>query len=282
MINISKKFRVFDVLQNSKILVLIFILFSCNNYESKNITNSGYDNLKDPQKGNVNSEEKDDEKTNEDKKNNSSCDIKHEAQKEDPEKIIKKILVVSTIDYNRLENVLDRLTDNLKNENIKLEFYIVQEIYQGEKPTNVKYKNYIFTSDSVDPNELNRIVTEVSKWGTFFDYNIQTDEFAIDILGYINSNLKLKGLKIEDTLKFRDKVIMKQNLNKDIQKPKLYSLEEINNDNVIYPVILKPIGGYFINNNAIQMCMLTYSGLSLFGIVPLFLLKNSINDTSRK
>ena len=42
------------------------------------------------------------------------------------------------------------------------------------------------------------------------------------------------------------------------------------------------IGGYFINNNAIQMCMLTYSGLSLFGIVTLFLLKNSINDTSRK
>ena len=71
MINISKKFRVFDVLQNSKILVLIFLLFSCNNYESKNITNSGYDNLKNPKKGNVNSE-KDDEKTNEDKKNFSS------------------------------------------------------------------------------------------------------------------------------------------------------------------------------------------------------------------
>ena len=42
------------------------------------------------------------------------------------------------------------------------------------------------------------------------------------------------------------------------------------------------IGGYFINNNAIQMCMLTYSGLSLFGILNVFLLKNSINDTSRK
>ena len=216
------------------------------------------------------------------KKNSFMDKIKIVKESEEPENFIKKVLVVSTINYHRLENVLDRLIDNFKNENIKLKLYIVQEIYQGERPTNVKYENYIFTSDSRDPNELNRIITEVNKWGTFFDYNIQTDEFAIDILSYINSNLKLKGLKIKDTLKFRDKVIMKQNLNKDIQKPKLYSLEEINNDNVIYPVILKPIGGYFINNNAIQMCMLTYSGLSLFGIVTLFLLKNSINDTSRK
>ena len=233
--NIIIKTETFDILQKVKVLILILLLFSCKNCDLIET----YEKIKDSKEENNNTKEEN-QGTNMLKKNGFVDKIKIVNECEEPEKFIKKVLVVSTIDYNRLENVLDRLIVYFKNENIKLEFYIVQEIYQGEKPTNVKYENYIFTSDSGDPQELNRIVTEVSKWGTSFDYNIQTDEFAIDILGYINSKLNLKGLKIEDTLKFRDKVIMKQNLNKDIQKPKLYSFENINNDNVIYPVILKP------------------------------------------
>jgi hypothetical protein len=63
------------------------------------------------------------------KKNGFVDKIKIVNECEEPEKFIKKVLVVSTIDYNRFENVLDRLIVYFKNENIKLEFYIVQEIY---------------------------------------------------------------------------------------------------------------------------------------------------------
>ena len=85
--------------------------------------------------------------------------------------------------------------------NIKLEFYIVQEIYQGEKLTNVKYENYIFTSDSGDPQELNRIVTEISKWGTSFDYNIQTDK-----LFFIEINPRFQG-----STRYLDRILQENN-----------------------------------------------------------------------
>ena len=133
--------------------------------------------------------------------------------------------MVSTIEYNRLENVLDRLIVYFKNENIKLEFYIVQEIYQGEKPTNVKYENYIFTSDSGDPQELNRIVTEVSKWGTSFDYNIQTDE-----LFFIEINPRFQG-----STRYLDRILQENNFK---------SIYEYNY-NAFYNIEIKQIKKYF-------------------------------------
>ena len=50
------------------------------------------------------------------KKNGFVDKIKIVNECEEPEKFIKKVLVVSTIDYIRLENVLERLIVYFKNE----------------------------------------------------------------------------------------------------------------------------------------------------------------------
>ena len=183
--DIIVKNEIFDILQKVKVLILILLLFSCKNCDLIET----YEKIKDSKEENNNTKEEN-QGTNMLKKNGFVDKIKIVNEGEEPENFIKKVLVVSTIDYNRLENVLDRLIVYFKNENIKLEFYIVQEIYQGEKPTNVKYENYIFTSDSGDPQELNRIVTEVSKWGTSFDYNIQTMNYFL-----LKSIQDFKGLQ---------------------------------------------------------------------------------------
>ena len=92
------------------------------------------------------------------------------------EKNIKNVLVVSTKSSETIENVILKAKETLFgfNKNIEYKFYIVHEIYQVEKPSNINLENYIFTSNSGDIEELNRIVIEVSKWGTSFNYNIQT------------------------------------------------------------------------------------------------------------
>ena len=156
-------------------------------------------------------------------------------------KTTKKILVVSTSGYGCLDKILNKISDIYKNE--RLVFYIINEIYQGNKPENVKYENYLFTPDSGNSEECDKVLQSVGKWNRDsggFDYSIQTDEFAVDLLGFINTKLNLKGLKLDDCYRFRDKVKMKQLLSNDIKKPKLYSLDDIISDKVQYPVILKP------------------------------------------
>ena len=97
------------------------------------------------------------------------------------ENSIKNVLVVSTKSFENIENAISKAEEALFsfNKNIEYKFYVIQEMYQGERPKNVKYENYIFTSDSGDPQELNRIVTEVSKLGTSFNYNIQTMNYFL-------------------------------------------------------------------------------------------------------
>ena len=154
---------------------------------------------------------------------------------------MKKILVVSTYYYERLKVVLDDMLNMLKEENPKeqYELYIVNENYGATTSTEVKYKNYISTSDSTDENEMNKLVECVRSWPEF-DFSVQTDEYAVTILAIINSRLGLIGLTLEEEHKFRDKVTMKKYLNDDIQKPLLYTLEDIKNNSISYPVIVKP------------------------------------------
>ena len=154
---------------------------------------------------------------------------------------MKKIFVVSTLYYQRLEVVLDDLLKELKKENPQeeYEFYIVNENYGCEAPTNVKYNYYISTHDSTDDNEMKKIYDCVREW-PICDYSIQTDEYAVTILGLVNSELGLPGLTLEEEHKFRDKVKMKQNLKDDVNKPELYTLDDVENDRFSYPVIIKP------------------------------------------
>ena len=75
-------------------------------------------------------------------------------------KNIKNVLVVSTKSSESIENIILKAKETLFgfNENIEYKFYIVHEIYQGEKPSDINLENYIFTSDSGDIKEQNRIV----------------------------------------------------------------------------------------------------------------------------
>lgn len=154
---------------------------------------------------------------------------------------MKKIFVVSTLYYQRLEVVLDDLVKVLKQENPleEYEFYIVNENYGCEDPVNAKYEHYISTHDSTDAEEMNKIYDCVKKW-PICDYSLQTDEYAVTILGLINSKLGLPGLTLEEEHKFRDKVKMKQKLKEDVIKPNLYTLEDVRNETFSYPVIIKP------------------------------------------
>ena len=154
----------------------------------------------------------------------------------------KKVLVVSTYSYSHLTSYLDNIESILHSEspNEKFEFYIVNVIYHGEKPQNIKYKYYIHSSDCNNLEELERIAEEVKKWNIKFEYSFQISEYAVEILGYINSKLNFKGVKYDEIQKFRDKVIMKNSLSENIKKPKLYNINDIKNDAVKYPIIVKP------------------------------------------
>ena len=155
---------------------------------------------------------------------------------------VKKILVVATSRYENLLTTLDNFENSLSKEifNEPYEFYIVNVIFNGEMPKNIKYKYYIHSSDCNNIEELERIAKEVKKWNVKFDYNFQISEYGVEILGYINSKLNFDGIKYEEIHKFRDKVIMKKSLSETIKKPKLYDIDDIKNDKVIYPVIVKP------------------------------------------
>lgn len=154
----------------------------------------------------------------------------------------KKVLVASTYGYEHLTSILDDFESSLYSEmpNEKYEFYIVNVIYHGEKPKNIKYKYYIHSSDCNNLEELERIAEEVKQWNVKFDYSFQISEYAIEILGYINTKLNFEGIKYNDIHKFRDKVIMKTSLSEAVKKPKLYNIDDIKNDNIKYPVIVKP------------------------------------------
>lgn len=154
----------------------------------------------------------------------------------------KKVLVVSTCRYESLTSILDNFELNLQAEMINetFEYYIVNVIYHSEKPPNIKYKYYIHSSDCNDIKELEKIAEEVKKWNVKFDYSFQISEYSVEVLGYINSKLNFDGVKYEDIHKFRDKVIMKKSLSKAIKKPLLYNIEDIKQNNVKYPVIVKP------------------------------------------
>jgi len=155
---------------------------------------------------------------------------------------VKKVLVVSTYRYESLTSILDDFESSLKKElpNEKFEYYIINVIYHGEKPKDLKYKYYIHSSDCNNLEELERIAKEVKKWNITFDYSFQISEYAVEILGYINSKLNFKGISFDDAQKFRDKVKMKISLGDYIKKPILYNFDDIKNDYVNYPVIVKP------------------------------------------
>lgn len=150
------------------------------------------------------------------------------------------VLIVSTLYYQRLVELLDSLTADFEERSVdEINYYVVNENYGAEQPSNVKFKHYISTSDSTDTQEMERIYNEVRTWPKF-DYSIQTDEYAITILALINTELGLPGLTMEDEHKFRDKVKMKQALKDDVPTPKLYALDDVKNNVFEYPVIVKP------------------------------------------
>ena len=146
-----------------------------------------------------------------------------------------KALIVSTLNKNTLQNIiLKSVNEVLGKNNINIEFIVVNK---NNSKNQIEKDNYIYFSDF--HNEKDIVINKLKKFNNF-DFTVQTDEEAVDILGTINTELNLKGIKIEDSRRFRDKTIMKKLLSNDIKKPNVYDFENINSINN-FPVVLKPI-----------------------------------------
>lgn len=160
------------------------------------------------------------------------------------------VLVVTAIGYSRLESQLDSLIEQFPEK--QFEFYIVHETYGCKPPENPKY-NYISSDNFLMDRKNGTLSSYAEKWPKF-DYSIQTDEFSVSMLATLNSYLNLTGLKTDREPLFRDKVRMKQFLGNDVRVPKLYTQEDISNNTINYPVIIKPRsyatsrGVCFVNN----------------------------------
>lgn len=148
-----------------------------------------------------------------------------------------KVLIVSTDPYEQLEERLNVLNEKFPEE--QFEFYIVNETFGYDPPTNLKYKKYVSLTDFADDKEIERVLIQAEEWAPF-DYSIQTDEYAVSLLAKLNLRLHLNGLTMKQAIAFRDKVRMKQLLAEDICKPKLYNLQDLLNNSINYPVIVKP------------------------------------------
>ena len=147
----------------------------------------------------------------------------------------KKALIVSTLNKNTLQNIiLKSVNEVLSKNNINIEFIVVNK---NISENQIENDNYIYFSDFYVEKDI--VINKLKKFNNF-DFTVQTDEEAVDILGIINTELNLKGIKIEDSRKFRDKTIMKNLLSNNIKKPNVYDFENINNINK-FPVVLKPI-----------------------------------------
>ena len=147
------------------------------------------------------------------------------------------VLVVSTISYKRVEALLDILADRFHDK--RFEFYIINETFDAKPPENPKYNNYVSINDSSDEKDIDAALSHARSWPNF-EHSIQTDEYAVTLLAILNDHLKLEGLTIEQAHRFRDKVPMKQYLSQNICKPKLYTRQDILDNLIEYPVIVKP------------------------------------------
>ena len=146
-----------------------------------------------------------------------------------------KALIVSTLNKNTLQNIiLKSVNEVLEKYNINIEFIVVNK---NDSKNQIEKDNYIYFSDFYSEKDI--VINKLKKFNNF-DFTVQTDEEAVDILGTINTELNLKGIKIEDSRRFRDKTIMKKLLSNNIKKPNVYDFENINNINK-FPVVLKPI-----------------------------------------
>ena len=148
----------------------------------------------------------------------------------------KKALIVSTLKYSTLNDIiLKSVKETLLRKNINIDFVIVDKTNDEIFNNNEYYKIIKFNDFNKEKDD---IIDKLKEFDSF-DFTVQTDENAVDILGYINSKLNFKGIKLSDSMKFRNKVIMKHLLNEFIKKPKLYNFEDIENINN-FPIVLKP------------------------------------------
>lgn len=148
---------------------------------------------------------------------------------------MKKILIATTH-----TDIIDRL-NIMKNKKIlpEAEYYIVAEFYEEVAPKDTGDYNLIVIKELEDIFEIDKIAKTLSKYGPF-DYIVQTDEYAIVLAAYLREKLGFKDNLLEDNIKFRDKVIMKNKLKNKVKIPTLYSLEDANLNKLTFPLILKP------------------------------------------
>ena len=145
-----------------------------------------------------------------------------------------KILIVST--SNKMDYMLG---EYINKKNLpEAEYTLVQERY-GEEPLKRTFvDHYIPIYDIGDIDEVKQVAKKCEKYGKF-DYIIHTDEYSVILAEKIKYLLNYGKNNIPSILKFRDKEVMKQNI-QNVRKPKLYKKSELKDNPLCFPVIIKP------------------------------------------
>lgn len=149
----------------------------------------------------------------------------------------KKILIVTT---DTATNAGWRRFLEL-NEIQGAQYYLLVECYETIpiQITNNLVKG-TFLISSLDANEeVDAAIQQCKKWGPF-DYILHTDEFSVSLAAEIAEQFSHPIKTIDDIIRYRDKVIMKDFLKNIISTPSLYSIEDLRSNASLFPVVIKP------------------------------------------
>lgn len=149
---------------------------------------------------------------------------------------MKHVLIVST----HLD-MYDRIQNYLKTHSIpEAKYSYLLEYYGSTPPAIPTDVNFIAIDDLRNKEAISEAISKIKLWPTI-DQVVSTDEYSLCLAANVRESLGLPGLSLNDSLKFRDKVIMKEALkDTSVRIPKVYSQEEVCSGNIYFPVVAKP------------------------------------------
>lgn len=149
---------------------------------------------------------------------------------------MKKILIVTT--HTDIETRLEKMI--LEKALPEAEYSVVVEFFEST-PYEPKFlKNFFGIDDLRNRTAIEAAKLECKNWGPF-DIVLATDEYAVYLAAEIREYLKVPGMSVIEAIKFRDKVEMKKSLlGTNVPTPKLYEVEELLQNPLLFPVVAKP------------------------------------------
>lgn len=148
---------------------------------------------------------------------------------------MEKILIVTT--HTDIE---ERLVNMIEKGILpKAHYSAVVEFFGEEIKESQVFDNFFPFNDLRNKEEIEAALESCKNWGPF-DHVISTDEYSVVLTAEICEYINHEGMKKEDVLKFRDKVVMKESIEGRIRTPQLYQLDKLKHNDNLFPVIVKP------------------------------------------